>query len=331
MSRCKLTDCPVSKNGRCLEDRGAECPNLLPDDSKYLAVEEEIGISKASIFRDESFSALPSGGSLEMNDARFFTRGGPTQVISFVGGRECGKTSLLARIHQMFQAGPIDKFVFSGSQTLARFEELNWLATLESKAAKPSMKRTSTQFDNTFLHLAVREAETQRRVDLLLNDISGESFGTAIASQARCDELLALDRADHLVVMVDGESLALPRLRHRQSEQVLDFLQRVIQTRRCGLHTAVHIVVSKLDKLGGQEGSVAALEEQCKQKFGNGIFGSLSFEKLAARPMDGSLPTLPPIQKLFRQWATISHQRSLQTKPDEEPHGWERDFCRFGL
>lgn len=331
MPRCKLENCPVATSGRCLEDRGAECPNLLPDDFEDPAVQEGSGVPKASIFQDESFSPLPSGGSLEMNDARSFSRGGPTQIVSFVGSQDCGKTSLLARIHQMFQAGPIDDFVFTGSQTLARFEELNWLATLESKAPKVSMKRTSRQFDNTFLHLAVRHAETQRRVDLLLNDISGESFGAAIASQARCDDLLALDRADHLVVMVDGESLATARLRHRQTEQVMDFLQRVVQTKRCGLHTAVHIVVSKLDKLGGQDGPVTALEEQCKEKFGNAVFGSLAFEKLAARPLDGSLPTLPPIKKLFGQWVTVSHQRGAQAQPVESPSEWDRDFCRFGL
>ena len=129
-------------------------------------------------------------------------------VVALVGMPQCGKTSFLARLHQLFQAGPVGGFDFAGSQSLPHFEELNWLATIESGTPEPRMLRSSSQFDNSFLHLAVRSIDKRTRVELLLNDITGETFEKAVASQQKCENLVALARADHLVVLVDGGALA---------------------------------------------------------------------------------------------------------------------------
>src|SRR5205809_3572024 len=100
------------------------------------------------------------------------------------------------------------------------------------------MTRSSKRFDNSFIHLAVRTSQGGKRTDLLLNDISGETFEEAVKEQSICDTLLSLPRADHLVVLVDGAALADAR-RHDHVAQTNDFLQRLVQGGHCGTQTAL--------------------------------------------------------------------------------------------
>jgi len=250
-------------------------------------------------------------------------------VVALVGMKECGKTTLLARLHQLFLSRPLAGFDFAGCRSLPRFEELNWLATVESGAAQPKMLRTSSQFDNSFIHIAVRPNNGGPRVDLLLNDISGETFNAAVAAQSTCDTLLALARADHLVTLVDGAALADPARRHLHVSQVADFLQRVTQSGQCGAQTALHLVVSKLDELKGNLGPASAMEADVAARFAN-QFGSITCWRVAARPMDGSLPTFEPIGKLFAAWVQKTHRYPRPVLATPPRHIWHRDFCRFG-
>ena len=251
-------------------------------------------------------------------------------VISLAGPRECGKTSLLARIHQLFQAGSVLEFDFAGSQSLPRFEELNWLASVESGASEPKMERSSSQFDNSFLHLAVRSTETGKRTELLLNDITGETFKEAVATRSACEELIGLARADHLVILVDGEALASPSLRGLQIGQTRDFIRRVLQSGQCGMHTAFHIVISKLDKLGGSELVVDKMATEFSTLFQASV-GGISFWRIAVRPMDNSYPTNDRIKELFASWVQTTYRYPAPAPSLVPRNTWARDFCRYGI
>ncbi len=331
MLRCALNDCQVEKDGRCLEGRGEACPHLLPDSGEPKAIIEPQDVGPASESVPTAFEPLSKRVPLELDEARSFAQRGPCTVVALVGMPECGKTSLLARLHQLFQAGPIAGFEFAGSNSLPYFEELNWLATMESGGIGiPAMKRSSAIFDNSFLHLAVRSMANGTRMEILLNDIIGETFEKAIASQTECDKLIALARADHLVVVVDGEALATHTLRNYQLDQARDFVQRVLQRGQCGARTALHIVISKLDKLKGHEGVADRMEEEFEARL-RSTMGSVHFWRIAARPMDGSLPTTDDIGRLFASWVETTHRyptRALSVLPRD---AWKRDFCRFGI
>jgi hypothetical protein len=173
-----------------------------------VAIAEPQKVTEVSNSISAVFELLPGRLPLDVEEARSFARRGPCMVVALAGMPECGKTSLLARLHQLFQAGPVAGFEFAGSRSLPHFEELNWLATLESGVPAPTMPRSSSQFDNSFIHLAVRSIDNHTRMELLLNDITGETFEKAVASQPECEKLIALARADHLVVVVDGGALA---------------------------------------------------------------------------------------------------------------------------
>lgn len=329
MPTCKLDNCPIAKGGRCLEGLGASCPNLIPDSGGPTSTVAASKAVETNAPTQTAFEPLPGIAPLEIAEARNFSRRGPCIVVALIGPSECGKTSLLARLHQLFQAGAVLEFDFAGSRSLPHFEELNWLATVESGASEPRMKRSSSQFDNSFLHLAVRSTETGTHTELLLNDITGETFEKAVATQSTCERLIGLARADHLVILVDGEALAAPTLRHHQIEQTRDFLQRVLQSGQCGIHTALHIVISKLDRLGGSEQVADKMEAEFSTLFQSSV-GRLNFWRIAARPMDGSLPTNEHIGKLFASWVRTTYRYPAPIPSLIPRNIWARDFCRYG-
>src|SRR6266702_2922571 len=111
MPRCKLPDCPVAVDGRCLEGRGETCPNLIPDEPDRIPEEEAQRKSrKAKTQHASSVERLYSGLPLEVSDAREHSYGSRSIVVALVGLRDSGKTSLLARLHQLFQLGNIGDF-----------------------------------------------------------------------------------------------------------------------------------------------------------------------------------------------------------------------------
>lgn len=328
MARCKLPNCPVAVDGRCLEGRGADCPNLIAELVSAAAQGEKPQGATPEV-PGPKLESLPGVLPLDANEARAFARRGRCVVVVLAGTKGCGKTSLLARIHQLFQAGPILDFDFAGSQSLPHFEERNWLATIESGVNKPKMARSSRKFDNSFIHVAVRSSRTGDRTEMLLNDISGETCTDAVAAQSVCDQLLGPRRADHLVMLVDGTALASPAQRYLQIDQVREFIQRVLQSGQCGTWTALHIVTSKADELAGVTSAVSNMEAEFTRLFGS-LLGSVSFWRVAARPMNGTLPTVQQIKDLFSAWLTSSHRYPQPVTRPASREAWSRDYCRFG-
>lgn len=327
MARCKLPACPVAKDGRCLEGRGPACPNLVPDALDDHADTPPAGGSGRQA-AEELFQRLPGVMPLNADEARYFSRRGRAVVVSLAGMRESGKTSLLARLHQLFLSEPVAGFDFAGSRSLPRLEELNWHATVESCVSQPTMPRSSSQFDNSYVHVSVRHSSGGPRIDVLLNDISGETFKEAVSSQGVCDKLLGLSRADHLVTLVDGGAIADRGKREHHIGLVRDFLQRVVQQGQCGRHTGLHLVISKLDKLKGNLGRADEVEHRFRSDFIE-RFGSFSTWRVAARPMDGSMPTVEPIAQLFEAWIRTTHRYPVPQAVKFSPGEWPRDFCRY--
>ena len=251
--------------------------------------------------------------------------------MALAGFSESGKTSLLARLHQQFQRGPIGGFSFHQSRTLFRFEEMNWKSTVASGRKNPAMDHSSRAFNNSFLHLTVRNKDAIP-VDLLINDISGETFKDAVAVEGFCDELLCVRRADHVAILVDGEAICKPDF--DQIAKSRNIAQRFLQTKQIGKHTVLHLIITKLDRLKTGEASKENLERagrlvaDFKERFSSSVAEFRDWY-LAARPTDGSMPTEETISNLFINWLnpTLYTQASLPLAQTTA----HRDFCRFNV
>jgi hypothetical protein len=323
-----------------LEGRKEDCPNLLPDDlpdATAAQLSDAFGESGSTVRRYPPTEALYAGLPLEIAEARELSGRARAIVIALTGMAESGKTSLLARLHQMFQAGPVGGYDFAGSRTLPRFEELNWLATIESGVGSPTMEKSSRKYDNSFLHYTVRHhLDGCEPVDILLNDISGETYPEAIAAESVCEQLFCLRRADHLALVVDGEAIDDRNRRHDHCAKAQNFVQRVLQTGQLGKQTALHLIITKLDVLNREdhkaENDAAAtrLEADFVAQFEPRV-AKIHLWRLAARPLDCSRPTEETVAALFAIWVGTTYRYTNTDARRPAPVEHARDFCRFGM
>ncbi len=334
MSRCKVPNCPYNQDGRCVENLLPNCPNIVEDEE----AEEVSAATETPPPAPPTHEQFYSGKKLTAEEAAVILQRNP-QVIALGGLVESGKTTLLARIFEMFQSGEINNYRFMGSRTPMEFDMLSWHATMECGATTPATSSTYRSENNLFLHLRVRpEKGPAAPIDILISDIPGELFSEAVAEESVCKDIKALRRANHVVVFLDSEVLCDMAKRHDHCGKVFDFIGRALQTGQIGQHTILHLVVSKSDWLSKNKNkslaadllkSVASIEQSFRTKFAARV-GGLYIYRLAARPDPPFEPTLTHINELFHLWTTrvTPHDKSNSPAPRKDFH---RDFTRFGL
>ena len=187
----------------------------------------------------------------------------------------------------------------------------------------PTMEKSSRRWDNTFLHFTVRHHLGGDPVDLLLNDISGETYPDAITAESVCKELICLQRADHLALVVDGEAIADRGRRHDHCAKAKNFVQRALQTGQLGKQTVLHLVVTKLDVLSKEDGKTENLEFEPR-------VAEIRVWRIAARPLDGSMPTEETVAELFSTWAGTTYRYTTTEAHRSALIEHARAFCRFG-
>jgi hypothetical protein len=275
-----------------------------------------------------------TGEKLTVYEASRLLNDRPTKVVLCAGAQWSGKTTFLARLGEMFRDGSFSHYRFAGSLTLCAFERASWLATITSGATKPDTRRTDRRENDTFYHLRVHPNEDiECQHDILLSDLAGETFPTAVALRGFCADLNALARADHLVMFLDCARLADPARRHPERNNVREFLQRVCAVENRGSDLRVQVIFSRWDYITRDPQRIA-LEEFCTSieiDFASlfaSSFSALDFYRIAARPEDGK-PTNSVIQSLFAYWLQPSHYKpSLASARNSNP---ARDFSAFGL
>jgi len=229
-----------------------------PAETSPLSVEagEESLPSTISDTEADEFVKLPEGGAFDLLSASVVTCANSTQVIVLAGGIGSGKTTLLASIYEKFQKSPFAGYIFAGSLTLPAFERRCHLARIASERSQPDTERTKGMED-TLLHLRVRKQDlSYPSQDLLFTDLGGERFRLARDSTEECRRLEILLRADHFVLLMDGEKLAQveDRLQARASSRSL--LRSCLDAQMLGAHSYVDVLFTKWDlvKCGLEEG-----------------------------------------------------------------------------
>jgi len=335
MPHCKLKNCPYDRDGRCVENQLPNCPNLLADEATGVKV-QEVPPQKTEP-PPPTHESTYSGNKLTVDEAAPILQSNP-QVVVLGGMIESGKTTLLARIFEMFQCGEIVGYRFMTSKTPVEFDKLSWHATMESGANKPTTVHTARSENNLFLHLRFRPISgANTPIDLLLGDIPGELFPEAVAEESVCRNLSALGRANHVLLFLDAEVLTHAAKRHDHCGKVFDFVSRALQTGQIGQNTVLHLITSKSDVLvrdpkisGNVLKFVDGIEQSFRAKFGPKV-GGLHVARVAARPELNFQPTFKEINELFRLWTTRAtpHSNAFMKPPSRS--SFHRDFCRFGL
>src|SRR5258708_3476960 len=190
MPRCSQASCRIADTGICLDGHKQGCPHLLPDEppsSSSPVVATLPATDAPSVAESRRFY---TGEKLTVLEASRLLNERPAQVVLCVGAQFSGKTTFLARVGEMFRDGSFARYRFGGSLTLCAFERATWRATITSGAAHPDTERTHRRENDTFLHLRVYPAgDSDGRLELLISDLAGETFPTAVASTQFCADL----------------------------------------------------------------------------------------------------------------------------------------------
>lgn len=327
MARCSQPKCRIVDTGVCLEGHKQSCPNLLPDELAADSMPDNIAAPKIWHFH--------TGEKLNVSEASRLLNERAARVVFCAGSQRSGKTTFLARLGEMFRDGSFSRYRFAGSLTLCGFERASWLATITSGAGRPDTPRTRRAETDTFLHLRIHpEDDRDRKLDLLISDLAGETFPTAVASREFCADLRALARADHLVCFLDSARLTDPVQRHPECDNALAFLQRVRSVKHQPELLQVHVVFSRWDYITrhpdrtAQEQFSDIIKTDFTTRFAES-FGGLSYWRIAARPDGGLPPTNSEIQLLFSHWfETPLYHVQTPAARNRQP---VRDFSAFGI
>lgn len=285
---------------------------------------------------------LPAGGELSDNDARPISSAVPTRLVVVAGPAECGKTTLVTSVFELFQWAQIPHHIFGGSATLPGFERRCHEARIASARVIPETQRTRYEDEDVrYLHLRICDAaNVSVAVDVLFTDVSGENFERARDSTDYCRELTFLHRAEHFVVLLDGEKLAEATRRWGVIQDAQLLLQSCLDSDMLGTGTFLDVVIAKCDFLM-PTGTAAdpipfdtKIETEFRAMFGARV-GRIEFSQIAARPLRS--PALPfgyGVADLVHRWATSTPRQKplqLERRPIEGVRESERFYRRhFG-
>lgn len=189
---------------------------------------------------------LPSGDALSSEEASAITAATRTQVVLISGSAESGKTTLIAALFHCFQRGRFAGYMFAGSQTLVGFEKRCHKARISSGGLRPESDRTRPDETRSFLHLRLRK-NASPICNVLFADLSAEYYERARNSVEACCELGLIRRADHFVVLIDGEKIIQPTERQRAKNEALMLLRSCLDAGLLDSTSFVDVLFSKWD------------------------------------------------------------------------------------
>lgn len=303
--RCGNPGCKVAETGKCIE--GLDPPSCANYGKEPRSTEESTERTNDPVeIQTIQFS---SASHLSTDEATQLLGRYPTQVVAILGPHDAGKTSLIARVYEMFQRGPILGYAFAGSRTLHAFEWVCHDSRSASERDTPDTERTK-RGDVNFYHLDVGHPASDTITTLLLADRAGEEYREAADNISRARELDELRRANVITLLVDGERLSNLRTRHSVVQQVSDMLLAIHQAGVLSPHQRLALVLTKLDLVqesAQHDQAIAGFSElhsDLEKKYATTVSQVAKYE-VAALPKSPTVGAGYGVAGLFEYWLQI--------------------------
>ena len=221
---CSNPDCRVAETDRCVEGSELSTCSYYGHELEETAETGRGSKEKPSV---SSRVGLPGASTLTPSETSRLLRGGDARVIAIIGPRDAGKTSLIASLYELFQAGPVSEIGYAQSQTLQAFEQACHDARAASRRGVPDMNRTPLG-GVRFYHLSLAGGPAGDRLALVLGDRAGEEYKSAADDVSVVMTFSEVRRADTLTVLVDGQRLIDPVARHNLRSEIVMMLQALV-------------------------------------------------------------------------------------------------------
>jgi hypothetical protein len=258
IGHCDTTNCDVLLSGVC-----AQGHTLLSDCPTYslTQIERRDGASVFGNGQDDEASLpgiqkvpLASGEPLDAAGVQELLSWKAASLITIVGDRDSGKSTLVCSIYDRFLRGPFSSFAFTSSRTLVGLEKRSHYARIESGHRKPDTARTPISEGLRYFHFTVSPIEDSgdSRIDLLISDRAGEVYRQARGNSALIAPLKELEAANHIVILLDGGRVADPVERSGAMQSVRQSLRAFLDGGALSDQSRVQVVTTKLDVLSEQ-------------------------------------------------------------------------------
>lgn len=246
---CSNPDCKVAETGKCVETYALdECPHYgRPSVTDIEPVDEVVEDAHTPEDTGPPAIPLPLGEALDRADASALQRRRLSRAVGVVGPHFAGKTSLMASVYEMLQEGSVSGYTFAGSSTLIGFEMICHDARAASRRAEPHTERTTVGADATFFHLDLGSGEPTEITSLFIGDRSGEDYLTTTDELSNADGFFELHRADVVTLLVNGEQLADPKLRHEVKASTPQLVDALVEAGSISTRQRLAIVLTKKD------------------------------------------------------------------------------------
>ncbi|MEZ4447896.1 MAG: hypothetical protein R3B09_00365 [Nannocystaceae bacterium] len=226
------------------------CPNFRSADNP-----DQNTLTVADQPAAEFVRTFPNGLEIGTAEAGELMRAHYSHVVGILGSTNAGKTCFLVSLYLIASGGGLpQRYIFAGSETLPGFEARARKLRAWRGGDLPDQLADHTSVEARrpgFLHLALRDTHrANKKYNLLLADLPGEWSKNLIDRAEAAARLRFLQRADGVIIVVDGTLLASRTTRHTEIQRSKLLLERLSTS--VGVSTSVPLVllVSKYDEIG---------------------------------------------------------------------------------
>ena len=246
---CRTPDCTVSDTGVCLlGNDSSTCEFRIRNDGEDLApslsADPTPPVLEAAEGRPTLWGSLP----LEVSDVRELMANRECLLVGVVGPPAAGKTAALVSMYLLVAHGNLQGFQFADSKSLMALEEICQGARLWGETLPDEMTvRTETSGRRApgFIHLRLKNIQTQKLIDLLIPDLPGE-WSDALIDNNRTDRFGFIKASQVIWAFVNGSELRNNATRMLTLNRTRLLLRRVADMLD-GFRPPVKIVVSHAD------------------------------------------------------------------------------------
>lgn len=270
---------------------------------------QESGTTGSSYdLQEPKWVPIASSESYDFEDVgRFLARTDAT-VVTLLGDRDSGKSTLICSIYDRFLHGPFARLSSAGSLTITGLEQRVHYERVESGRDVPDTQHTSLAEGLRYFHFCTcDEKSSEEARDLLISDRAGELYKNARGNPALESSLIELRVADYLVVMLDGARVANINKQASALFAVRQTLQMLADRQPTFAKYQIQIVITKIDLIETAENAEelrTTLEEfraRLLATFGT-RFAGLSFFETAARAEQGEYERAHGVASLLQSW-----------------------------